>query len=90
MEKENLKPPIDPLETEHRDPLEVALMEQMLGKNSSTDEQVAWIEQYGARVSNLIDHYKHDEIRNLARTGNYEEAARLLKEILETEEGNDE
>lgn len=76
------KPLVDRLELEHRNPLQAALMGKMLGAEAPVGDQLDWINKYGEKVSDLIDHHEHDEIRDLARDGRYEEAAEKLAELL--------
>lgn len=73
------------LDVEHRNLLQAELMKQMLGEEATVDEQLAWIMNYGQKVSDLIDHHEHDDIRALALAGDYEEAAKRLGELLELE-----
>jgi len=36
----------------------------------------------GQKISDLIDHHEHDDIRALAEAGRYDEAAEILIELL--------
>jgi len=75
-------PIIDQLDLEQRNALQVELMRQMLGENPSLKEELDWVNKYGEKVSDLIDYYEHNEIRNLALEENYVKAAALLRELL--------
>lgn len=75
-------PAVDRLDVEHRDKLQIELMRQMLGEKPDHQKQLAWVLEYGKKVSDLIDYHEHDEIRSLALDENYVEAARLLRELL--------
>lgn len=74
---------IDRLDLEHRAPLHIEVMKLMLGENPTAEDELVWTTDYGKKISDLIDYHEHDEIRQLAMTGNYDQAAKLLKDLLE-------
>ena len=74
---------LDRLDIKHRNELQNELMYQMLGEDSTEDEQLSWVLEFGKKVSDLIDYHEHDEIRSLALEENYTEAAKLLRGLLE-------
>lgn len=77
------RPELDRLDLEHRDLLQREVMRQMLGEKPDYQVQLDWVLKYGEKVSELIDYNEHDDIRNLALDGNYEEAAAKLIELLD-------
>lgn len=74
---------LDRLDLKHRAELQIELMKQMIGENPSPEEELAWVNEYGRKVSDLIDHHEHEDVRSLALEENYIEAAKLLSELLE-------
>jgi len=75
---------IDPLELTVRNNLQKEVMKQMLGsEHPPFEDQADWAIKYAKKISELIDWHEHDEIRDLALDGNYEESAKLLIELLE-------
>lgn len=75
------------LEIEHRNPLQVFLLKKMLGERTHDHKaQEEWGSEYGRRISDIIDTPAHEDIRGLARAGNYEEAAKIILRILEEED----
>lgn len=88
MEHQNEK--IDALETPHRNLLQMAYIELMLGRGRKMSEvpkaeREAWFmdREKAKRISDLIDLPGHEDIRALAREGKYTEAAELLRSELE-------
>ncbi len=75
----------DRLETKHRDLLQVALIKKFFKEHPTHEQQLEWVEKYGEKVSDIIDDPNNEGIRRLAREGKYEEAAALVKKILESE-----
>ena len=65
--------------------MQAELINQILGEEASQQEKLTWLLKHGKKISELIDYHEHDEIRNLALAENYEEAAQLLRELLEEE-----
>ena len=76
------KSQVDRLELKHRNLLQATVMRKMLGANASHNEQAEWMANHGRKISDLIDHHKHDDIRALAEAGKYDEAAEILVELL--------
>lgn len=79
-------PRVDRLGLEHRNLLQAAVIRKILGANASNAEKVEWMMNNGEKISDLIDHHEHDEIRALAEEGNYDEAAEMLIKLLESSE----
>lgn len=75
------QPQTDRLELEHRNPLQILLMRKILGEDVSVGDQAEWMINNGQKISDLIDHHEHDDVRDLARAGQYEEAAEKLLEF---------
>lgn len=76
-------PAMDRLDLKHRADLQIELMKQMIGDNPSYEDELAWANEYSQKISDLIDHHEHDEIRGLALNEDYAQAAQLLIELLE-------
>lgn len=74
---------MDRLDLKHRAELQIELIKQMVGENPSYEQELAWADKYSGKVSDLIDYHEHDEIRSLALSGDYKQAAKLLLELLE-------
>jgi len=63
----------------------------MLGDNPSPEAELAWAETYAKKVSDIIDLRQYDDndydrivlIRTLAMNEEYDEADRLLRDLLE-------
>lgn len=72
----------DRLELKHRNALQHEVMRQMLGDNPPQEDEIAWVVKYGGQVSELMDYHEHDDIRDMAVEENYQEAAKLLIELL--------
>ncbi len=71
------------LEIEHRNPLQAVIITLMLKDRSSRREaQLEWVNTYGTQVSNIMDDPQHVEIREMARKGNYHDAAERVIELL--------
>jgi hypothetical protein len=71
------------LELEYRNLLQAEIMRQMLRDAiADTDAQLAWADAYGKKVSDIIDAPEHEDLRVLARKGNYDEVARRVIEKL--------
>lgn len=80
---EEQNPGFERLEISVRNTLHAFLIKDMLGADAHNHEkQQAWVAQYGKRVSDLIDFPGHEDIRDLARAGNYAEAVERLKALL--------
>ncbi len=69
------------LEVEPRNRLQVEIMRK-LGLSSA--EQVQWVDEYGRRVSDIIDSQNEtgENIRKLVRQGKIEQAAEIVIKIL--------
>jgi len=75
------------LEIQFRNPLHALLMKKMLGeKTRDHGAQKVWAEAYGKKISDIIDTPAHEDIRSLARAGEYREAAEIVMKILEAED----
>ncbi len=84
MSPETLEQPkIDRLDLEFRAPLQIEVMKLMLGDIPSPEDELTWAVEFGKKVSDLIDYHEHDEIRDLAMSGDYVKAAELLKKLLQ-------
>ncbi len=71
------------LEIEYRNPLQILLMGKMLGENVSDNKsQMEWVEEHGREVSEIIDAPEHEDIRAVARKGDFDEAASMVLEAL--------
>lgn len=73
----------DRLAVIHRNLLQHALINEVLGEDAPQEDKLDFLGKYGKEISVLIDHHEHDKIRNLAIDGEYKEAAELLKKVLE-------
>jgi len=69
------------LEVEPRNRLQVEIMRK-LGLSSA--EQMQWVDEYGRRVSDIIDSQNEtgENIRKLVRQGKIEQAAEIVIKIL--------
>jgi len=74
--------PTNRLETRYRDLVQVALMKKSFDHHPTSEEQIDWVEKYGAKVSDILDDPNNEEIRRLAREEKYDEAAELVKKTL--------
>lgn len=78
------------LEIEYRNPLQVFILKEMLGKKMHDHKaQEEWGAEYGKKISDILDTPEHEEIRTLAREKKYKEAAETIMEILEEEDEKD-
>ncbi|MBU1130931.1 hypothetical protein KJ840_02255 [Patescibacteria group bacterium] len=79
---------IDRLETKYRNLLQIALMNRILGDNSTEEQRDEWMLANAEKISGIIDgdSEKSQEIRELARQGRYDKAADLLKELINNHE----
>ena len=83
METNEIQSGFERLELEYRNKLQAYLIKDMLGEDAHNHvKQEAWAATYGKRVSDLIDNPGHEDIRDLARAGNYTEAVSKLKALL--------
>ena len=69
----------DRLEMRVRNALQAALIRRMQGKIMSKEEVLAWVEEHGGRISNIIDDPRETAIRDAAQAGDFERAAELLE-----------
>lgn len=75
------------LEIEHRNPLQAFIIKEMLQEKAHDRfSQEDWAARYGKKISDIIDVPEHEDIRILARAGNYQEAAKMVIDILEKSE----
>ncbi len=72
------------LEVEHRNPLQIEIMRRMLrDRFNDPSAQLSWVMENGKRVSDVIDSPDNEEVRLLARQGNYNAAADQALALLE-------
>lgn len=69
------------LDLASRNKVQSLLMERMIAEKV-VDNKIAWVEQYGKFVSDIIDNTDNAEIRGLILEGKYPEAADLILERL--------
>lgn len=75
------------LEIKHRNPIHALMMKKMLGTRVRDHfAQEAWAAEYGKKISEILDTPEHENIRELARAGKYEEAAEIILDLLPEEE----
>ncbi len=73
----------DRLETGHRDQVQARLLIDLFGETDDA-AHLAWIDTHGKEASDVMDGESDmgAHIRDLARKGNYSEAAKILNEAL--------
>jgi hypothetical protein len=72
-------------DTADRNKLQAELIREILGPKASDEEIISWIKENGKHLSDIIDSPEHQEIADLAQSGNYREAAEKVLEILSAE-----
>lgn len=73
---------IEHIDTKHRAFLQKALMEKMLGKEPSPQQELDWANEYREVVAEIIDGHAHEDIRKLLEEEKYDEAAESVEELL--------
>lgn len=84
MSVETIEPEISSdewrLDIKTRNELQKAVMALMLEEGYDFNDELNWVLKHGKEFSDLIDHEDGQDIRDLAKAGDYEEAAKLLIE----------
>ncbi len=64
-----------------RNKIQIRVM-QLMGADASPEAELAWANEFGSTVSEIIDHAKHTVVRNLINEGKYDEAAEEIVSII--------
>ncbi|MBU6370480.1 MAG: hypothetical protein KGH93_02315 [Patescibacteria group bacterium] len=69
-----------------RNDFQMRLMVEMIGKDATSAEKLAWSDAYGKRFSAILDNKKNEYVRNCVNAGEYAEASRLILTALRYQE----